>query len=432
MGGSIMKDIVITGMGVVAPPGIGIANFWDHVREGKSFVGPITRFDSSLYPSRIAGQINDLESYSNRFSARLLKKIDLFSHMALVTSELALKDARIELQNFNLHRTGIFMGNTLGGWLFAETELRDLYLEGREGVSPYMASAWFPAAPQGQISIFYGIKGYSKTVIADRAGSLMAMAYGARTLERGKLDLVLAGGTEAPVTPYALLCCNTYDLLSKKNHTPETAYAPFDKNRDGLVIAEGAGMVTLERLDDAQSRNAPVYARVSGFYTNCDGHDRVAFEPGGISLAFAIEEALKEAGFDKDSVDYICVDGAATASGDISETKAIKRVFGRKAKEIPASAPKSMFGTTLGAQGSVDVITTVLSMMYGTVCPTINYRHPDPECDLDYVPNKAQQKDIKRALVISRGRGGINAVMALERFSNGHKTEHALGGHYVS
>ena len=428
-----MQDIVITGMGVVAPPGIGTADFWHHVQEGRSFVSPITRFDSSLYPSRIAGQVNNLESYKNGFSARLLKKIDLFSHMALVTSDLALKDAKIDLHNFNLHRTGIFMGNTLGGWLFAETELRDLYLEGREGVSPYMASAWFPAAPQGQISIFYGIKGYSKTVVADRAGSLMALAYGARTLERGKLDLVLAGGTEAPVTPYALLCCNTYDLLSRRNHTPATAYAPFDKNRDGLVIAEGAGIVTLERLNDAQKRKAPVYASVCGFYTNCDGHDRVGVDPEGIGLAFAMEEALKEAGFDKDSIDYISLDGAATASGDISETRAIKRVFGRRAKDIPASAPKSMFGSLLGAQGSVDVITTVLSMMHGTICPTINYRDPDPACDLDYVPNTAQQKVIKRALVISRGRGGINAVMALERFNNGRMAMHkAQGGGYVS
>jgi 3-oxoacyl-[acyl-carrier-protein] synthase II len=428
-----MKDIVITGMGVAAPPGIGTENFWHNIRDGRSFVGPISRFDSSLYPSRIAGQINGLESYGERLSPRLLKKIDRFSHMALVTSELALKDASIDLHNFNLNRTGIFMGNTLGGWLFAETELRDLHVEGREGVSPYMASAWFPAAPQGQISIRYGIKGYSKTVIADRAGSLMAIAYGAQTLARGKLDLVLAGGTEAPVTPYALLCCNTYDLLSRKNNTPETAYAPFDKNRDGLVVAEGAGIVTLERLDDAQKRNAPLYAKICGFYTNCDGHDRVTFEPDGLALAWAIEEALKEAGFDKDSIDYICADGAATAYGDISETRAIKRIFGKRAKEIPVSAPKSMFGNMLGAQGSVDIITTVLSMMFNTICPTINHRNHDPECDLDYVPNKAQQKDIKRALVISRGRGGINAVMALESLRNGHKPTTITGGnHYVS
>lgn len=410
-----MAEIVITGMGIVSPAGIGKANFWQHIRGGNSSITPITRFDSSLYPSRIAGQVKELESYSNSFSPRLLKKIDLFSHLALVAAELALKDADIDLKNFDLKRTGIFMGNAIGGWLFAETELRDLYVEGREGISPFMVSAWFPAAPQGQISIFYGIKGYSKTVVADRAGSLMAIAYGARTLEREKLDLVLAGGMEAPVSPYALLCCNTSGSLSRKNEKPEQAYAPFDKERDGFVIAEGSGVLILERLDEARKRKAPIYARICGFHTNCDGYDRIEPDPEGIHLAKAIEETLKEAGFDKESIDYICADGVATLSGDISETKAIKKVFGKKAKDIPVSVPKSMFGNMLGAQGSVDVITTVLSMMFNTICPTINYRNPDPECDLDYVPNKAQAKEIKRALVISRGRGGINAVMALEK-----------------
>lgn len=410
-----MQDIVITGMGIVSPAGIGKANFWRHIREGKSFIAPINRFDSSLYPSRIAGQIKELEPYSNSLSPRLLKKIDLFSHLALVASELALKDADIDLSNFDLKRTGIFMGNAIGGWLFAETELRDLYLEGRQGVSPYMASAWFPAAPQGQISIFYGIKGYSKTLIADRAGSLVAIAYGARTLENKKLDLVLAGGMEAPVTPYALLCCNTYGSLSQKNEKPQEAYAPYDKERDGFVIAEGSGIVTLERLADAQKRKSPIYAKVAGFCTNCDGYDRIEPDPQGGHLALAIEESLKEANFDKDSIDYICADGAATLSGDISETRAIKKVFGARAKDIPISVPKSMFGNMLGAQGGVDVIIAVLSMIFGAICPTINYKNPDPECDLDYVPNETRHKEIKRALVISRGRGGINAVMALEK-----------------
>ncbi len=416
-----MKDIVITGMGVVAPPGTGKANFWRHIRKGQSFITPITRFDASLYPSRLAGQVKEIEAYSQSFSPRLLKKIDFFSHLALVASELALKDGDIDLSDFDLKRTGIFMGNAIGGWLFAETELRDLYLEGREGVSPFMASAWFPAAPQGQISIFYGIKGYSKTLISDRAGSLMAIAYGARILEHKKLDLVLAGGMEAPVSPYALLCCNTYGFLSTKNGKPHAAYRPFDQKRDGFVIAEGSGIMTLERLDDARRRKAPIYARLCGFKTNCDGYDRIEMDPEGTFLAKAIEDVLQEAGFSKDSVDYICADGEGTANGDISETKAIKKVFGQRAKEIPVSAPKSMFGNLLGAQGSVDVITTVLSMMHDTVCPTINYENPDPVCDLDYVPNEARHHEIKRALVISRGRGGINAVMALEKMWEGPK-----------
>jgi 3-oxoacyl-[acyl-carrier-protein] synthase II len=180
-------------------------------------------------------------------------------------------------------------------------------------------------------------------------------------------------------------------------------------------ISEGSGILTLERLADVRKRNGATYATICGFATNCDGYHRIESDPQGLHLASAIEQAIEEAGFDKESIDYICADGSATVSGDISETRAIKKVFGEKAKNIPVSAPKSMFGNMLGAQGSVDVITTVLSMMYGAICPTINYTTPDPECDLDYVPNKSQHKEIKRALVISRGRGGINAVMALEK-----------------
>jgi len=410
-----MDNVVITGLGVAAPPGIGKATFWRQIREGKSFVSAITRFDASKYDSHIAGQIKDLDAYSN-VSPRLLKKIDLFAHIALLASELALKDANLDLQKENLDRVGIFMGNALGGWLYAETELRDLYLEGREGVSPYMASAWFPAAPQGQISIYYGIKGYSKTIVADRASSLMAIAYGAKVVEKGKLDSALVGGMEAPVTPYALLCCNTYGSLSIRNYAPEKAYKPFDKSRDGFVIAEGSGILILENETKAKARDATIYARIKGYGTTTDAHDRIEPEESGEQLSQAIKIALLDAGFDPESIDYICVDGAATVVGDVSETEAIKKVFGSRAKSIPVSAPKSMFGNLLGASGSVDLVTTVLAMHNSLIPPTINYEVPDPKCDLDYVPNASREKEIKRALVISRGRGGVNSVLAIEKY----------------
>src|SRR3989344_3250485 len=239
-----MEKIAITGLGVVSPSGIDKRTFWANIKAGHSTVEKIERFDSSRYPSHIAGQVRELDAYSN-VSSRLLKKIDLFSHMALVASELAIQDAKLDFTKENLKRAGIFMGNAIGGWLYAETELRDMYMEGREGVSPFMASAWFPAAPQGQVSIFYGIKGYSKTIVADRARSLMAIAYAAKNLIHGRNDFILAGGMEAPVTPYALLCCNTSGVLTKRNDTPKEAYRPFDKTRDGLAIAEGAGIVIL-------------------------------------------------------------------------------------------------------------------------------------------------------------------------------------------
>src|SRR3989338_8284567 len=262
--GAEMDKIAITGLGVISPSGIDKRKFWANVKAGRSAVEKITRFDASKYPSHIAGMVHDLDAYSN-VSSRLLKKIDVFSHMALVASEMAIEDAQLDLSKENLKRAGIFMGNAIGGWLYGETELRDLYMEGREGVSPFLASAWFPAAPQGQISIHYGMKGFSKTLVADRASSLMAIAYGARTLNRGKNDFILAGGMEAPVTPYASLCCNTSGMLTTNNDKPATAYRPYDKNRDGFAIAEGAGVVILESPSRAKKRNVPINAYFIGY-----------------------------------------------------------------------------------------------------------------------------------------------------------------------
>ncbi|MCA9400488.1 MAG: beta-ketoacyl-[acyl-carrier-protein] synthase family protein [Candidatus Omnitrophica bacterium] len=409
-----MNPIAITGLGVVSPSGIDLRKFWSNIKAGRSAVEKITRFDAAKYPSHIAGQVHELDAYSN-VSSRLLKKIDLFSHMALVASEMSLQDAKINLDDEDKQRVGVFCGNAIGGWLYAETELRDLYLEGREGVSPFMASAWFPAAPQGQVSIHYGLKGYSKTVVADRASSLMAIAYAARTLNRGKNDFIIAGGMEAPVTPYALLCCNTSGMLSKKNDTPETAYKPFDRNRDGHAIAEGAGMLILEPPSRAEQRGNKVYGSIIGFGSTTDGVDRIHPAQDGKQLARAIEIALDNAGLSLKEIDYICADGDGTQRGDLTETMAIKQVFNGRAKGIPVSAPKSIFGNMLGASGAIDVIITLLAMEHGVVPPTINLNNPDPECDLDYCPNVAQKKDIKHALVINRGRGGINCVLVLKR-----------------
>lgn len=409
-----MKPIAITGLGVVSPSGIDKRAFWANIKAGRSVVKKIDRFDASKYPSHIAGQVHELDAYSN-VSSRLLKKIDLFSHMALVASELAIEDARLDLSKENLKRAGIFMGNAIGGWLYAETELRDLYMEGREGVSPFMASAWFPAAPQGQISIHYQIKGFSKTFVADRASSLMAIGYAAKNLIRGKNDFILAGGMEAPVTPYALLCCNTSGCLSKNNDEAETAYRPFDKRRDGFAIAEGAGIVILEPQERVKARGAHVYANIIGFGTTTDGADRIEPASDGVELANAIRMALDDAGLQPKDIDYICADGAAGRLSDLSETRAIKAAFNGYAKKIPVSVPKAVFGNMLGACGAVDVIATVLAMEHNTIPPTINYSTPDPECDLDYCPNHARDKNIKNALVINRGRGGINCVLVLQK-----------------
>jgi 3-oxoacyl-(acyl-carrier-protein) synthase len=409
-----MKRIAITGLGVVSPSGIEKRTFWSNVAHGRSAVEKITRFDASKYKSHVAGHVHELDAYSN-VSSRLLKKIDLFSHMALVASEMALQDAQIKIDEENKDRIGIFMGNAIGGWLYAETELRDLYIEGREGVSPFMASAWFPAAPQGQVSIHYGIKGYSKTVVADRASSLMAIGYGARNLAHDKNEFIIAGGMEAPVTPYALLCCNTSGVLTSRNDTPATAYKPYDKNRDGFAIAEGAGMVIMEPEERARKRGAHVYGYVIGYGTTTDGVDRIDPAEDGTQLARAIRLALQDANLKPADIDYICLDGAATKLGDVSETRAVRTVFNGTHQQLHCSAPKSIFGNMLGATGALDVITTLLAMENNLVPPTINLKDPDPQCDLNYCANKAVEKKIKNAMIINRGRGGINCVLVLQK-----------------
>lgn len=409
-----MAKIAVTGIGVVAPSGIGKRPFWANIKAGRSFIKEITRFDASNYPSHIAGQIDDLDAYTH-VSERLLKKIDAFSHMALIASELSLVDAGIDIKKENPNLVGIFLGNAIGGWLYAETELRDLYREGREGVSPYMASAWFPAAPQGQVSIYYGIKGFSKTIVSDRASSLMALGYARKTLSKNKLNLILAGGMEAPVTPYALLCCNTYGCLSKNNSSPQSAYRPFDKRRDGFVIGEGAGIIAMENVERAKSRNADISALISGYGTTCDGKNRINPATDGEELARAIRMALEDASVNPEDIDYISMDGLACDDWDTGEVNAIRSVFRDYTKNIPVSCPKSMFGNLLGASGAVDVIVTILAMEHNLIPPTINLDEPAQNC-LNYVQNQPKEHKINKALVISRGRGGINSALVVEKF----------------
>lgn len=410
-----MKErVAITGLGVVSPCGLKKETFWAHLKRADSFIDEITRFDASLYPSRIAGQVHELDHYTH-LSGRLIKKIDVFSHMALVSSEQALQDSKIDLEKVDKNRIGVFMGNALGGWLFAETELRDMYIEGREGISPYMASAWFPAAPQGQVTIYYGFKGYSKTVVADKASSALALWYASKIIAQGKNDFVLAGGMEAPITPYALLCANTNGNLSKNNLNPKKAYRPYDLYRDGFVLGEGSGMVVLEKESQAKKRGSHIYGFIKGVGFSSDGYHYSRYRPDSSNLDYAIDSCIKDAGWSKKDIDYICLDGEATVLGDYLETKALKDVFGKSIKDISLSAPKSMFGNFLGAQTALDLVATVLSMKNDTVLPTINYEVSDPYCDLDYTPNKAISREINKALILARGRGGINVALAVEK-----------------
>ncbi|MFQ5681381.1 MAG: beta-ketoacyl-[acyl-carrier-protein] synthase family protein [Candidatus Omnitrophota bacterium] len=406
-----MSEICITGLGVVAPSGIGRRQFWANVRAGRSFIKPITRFDASKYHSRIAGQIDDIDKYSH-LSERLLKKMDTFSHLALIAAELAMQDAGIDIGKEDPNAVGIFLGNALGGWLYAETELRDLYLEGREGVSPYMASAWFPAAPQGQVSIYYGIKGFSKTIVADRASSLQAIGYAAKTLSKGRLEMILAGGMEAPVTPYALLCCSTYGCLSTDNDNPAASYRPFDRRRRGFVIGEGAGIVTLERSSRARERGAKILGVISGYGSTSDGANRIDPEKGGRQLSRAIRLALCQSRRESKDIDLVILDGLAVDIWDRSEVCALRDVFGAGLRDVPLTCPKPMFGNLLGASGALDLIVAILSIQNRLIPPTINIDDPEFH-DLNFVCGKVREAKINNVLIISRGRGGINTAMVV-------------------
>lgn len=408
------ERIAITGIGVVSPAGLKKETFWANLKAGRSFVDEIKRFDASLYPSRIAGQVHQLDAYSH-LSSRLVKKLDVFSHMALVACEEAIKDAGLDLDNLDKNRIGAFMGNALGGWLFAETELRDLYLEGREGISPYMASAWFPAAPQGQVTIYYGLKGYSKTIVSDRTSSALALWYGAKVLKDKRNDYCLAGGMEAPITPYALLSANTHGGLSKNNLNPKTAYKPYDLYRDGFVLGEGAGIVVLQRETDAVIKKSKIYGFIKGIGFSCDGAHRIHPSLDSQALEYAIKSCIRDCQWQEADVDYVCLDGEAGVLGDILEVNALKNVFESKLNNISLSAPKSMYGNLLGAQTSLDLISTLLSMQNSLVLPTINFSEEDSYCGIDCTPNIAVKREINKALIIARGRGGINVVVGVER-----------------
>lgn len=408
------QRVAITGIGVVSPCGLKKETFWANLKKCDSFISEIKRFNASLYPSRIAGQVRELDHYSH-LSGRLIKKIDVFSHMALVASEQAISDAGMDLAKIDKDRVGVFMGNAIGGWLFAETELRDMYIEGREGISPYMASAWFPAAPQGQITIYYGFKGYSKTIVADKASSALSLWYGSKVIAQERVDFVLAGGIEAPITPYALLSANTCGNLSKNNLNPKEAYKPYDLNRDGFVLGEGSGIVILEKESKAKKRGVPIYGFIKGIGFSSDGQHYSRYSPKSEELEYAIEECLKDASWNRQDIDYICLDGEATVMGDYLETTALKNVFGKPINKIALSAPKSMYINLLGAQSALDLIVTLFSMKHSIVLPTINQEMRDPYCDLNYTPNKPKEKEIAKALIIARGRGGINVVLAVEK-----------------
>lgn len=425
--------IVVTGMGVVSPYGVGLQILWDKLMAGESGIRALTSFDASHVQCRAGGQIPDFrpEAYLN---VRLVRKIDRFSVFGLIAAQQALEDAGLTpgdlerpvpddapefvRQTGGRDRVGITVGNNLGGWEFAERELYNLWQKGPREVSPYMATAWFPAAVQGNISIQFGIKGIGRTFLCDRVSGAYAITHAARCLRLGHTDMMFAGGSEAPFSAYAVLCYETSGLMSTQAAVcPTTAYRPFDRDHDGLVAAEGAAFLVLERAEDAIRREARIYAELAGWAATHDGYDPVLPAPDGRRGAAAITLAMQRAGVTADQVDCVFAAGSAVPAEDVSETRAIRLALGEAADRVPVSAPKSAFGNLFGAATPLDTVIALLSLQHRVVPATLNLDQPAQGCDLDYVaglPRTVEQLDV--VAVNARGIGGANACLILRRW----------------
>lgn len=411
-----MNRVVVTGMGVISPVGIGLENFWQSLVEGKSGVGPITHFDASELSTRIAAEVKDFDAkdYIDRKEA---KRMDRFTQFAVAAAKMASQDAGLEMEKLNSDRVGVVLGTGIGGTDTFEKQHKVLQDKGPGRVSPFFVPMMIANMAAGHISINLGAKGPNYTVITACASGTNAIGEAFKLLQRGDADVVITGGTEAAITPMSFSGFCSMKALSTHNDEPQKASRPFDKNRDGFVMGEGSGILILETLEHAKKRGASIYAEIVGYGATADAYHITAPAPEGEGGARAMSNALKDAGLNPSDIDYINAHGTSTPLNDKFETAAIKKVFGDNAKKVAISSTKSMIGHLLGAAGAVELITSILTINKGIITPTINYEERDPECDLDYVPNEAREANVNYALSNSLGFGGHNATLIVKKFA---------------
>lgn len=410
------KRVVITGIGAVTPVGTGREAFWNALISGKSGIGPITAFDASSYPSRIAGQVNDFEP-AQYMSKKDVRKNDRFVQFAIAATKLAMEDAKLAVDEANRDQIGVLIGSGIGGIATIEEQHRILLERGPDRMSPFFIPMLISNMASGVVSIMLGARGPNTCVVTACATGCHAIGEAFGLIKRGEVRYMIAGGSEAAVSPLAVGGFSAMKALSTRNDEPSKASRPFDKERDGFVLAEGAGILILEELGSALERKAPIYAEVIGYGMNADAYHITAPEPGGEGAAGAMEKALRNAGITAGDVNYINAHGTSTEINDKVETKAIKKVFNSHAYGVAVSSTKSMTGHVLGATGALEIIATALAVQNNLIPPTINYENPDPECDLDYVPNKAREQKVEIGLSNSFGFGGHNAVVIVKKFN---------------
>lgn len=409
------RRVVVTGLGLVTPNGIGVETAWKNICEGKSGIGLITRFDTNGFETKIAAEVKDFhpEQYIEK---KEIKKMDLFIQYAIAATKEALEDAQLKITPENCERIGVIVGTGLGGLPNIEKYHQILMERGPSRVSPFFIPMVIANLASGHIAIQFGAKGPNTCVVTACATGAHCIGDAFRAIRYGDADAVIAGGTEANITPLCVSGFNAMKALSTRNEEPQKACRPFEKNRDGFVIGEGAGILILEELEFALRRKAKIYAELVGYGYTGDAYHITAPPPDGEGAARCMKMAIKDAGMEPEEIDYINAHGTSTPLNDVTETIAIKTVFGEHARRIPISATKSMTGHLLGAAGSTEAIFTILSIRDGILPPTINYEEPDPECDLDYVPNQARKQSIRVGMSNAFGFGGTNATLIFKKF----------------
>lgn len=409
------RRVVITGMGVVSPNGNELNTFWDNIINGRSGIKAVDRFDTSQLPARIAGLVKDFEP-EQYIDKKEIRRMDRSTHFAMAAAQMAIEDAGLEPEKEDRKRIGVVFGSGIGGIETLENQILVMAAKGPGKVSPFLVPMMIPNISASQIAIRYGFKGPNITTVTACASATNAIGEAVRVIQRGDADVVITGGTEAPICPISMAAFCAMRALSTRNEEPEKASRPFDAERDGFVMGEGAGVLVVEALEHAQARGARIYAEIAGYGVTCDAYHITAPDPVGTGAAKAMELAIADAGLKPEDVDYINAHGTSTPLGDKGETLAIKRVFGEHASRLAVSSTKSMTGHLLGAAGGIETIITALTVYHDVIPPTINLDNPDPECDLDYVPHQARRQEVRVALNNSFGFGGHNAVLLLKKF----------------
>jgi 3-oxoacyl-[acyl-carrier-protein] synthase II len=410
------RRVVITGMGVVAPNGIGVDNFWDSLIHGRSGIKAVQQFEVSSYPSKIAGEVEEFDpkDYINHKNAR---RMDRFSQFGVVCSKMALLDSNIHLEHIEKNLIGVAVGSSVGGNPQAEEQYAIFLEKGLNRVHPLLSTRFFVGSCMNNICIELGIHGpcYSISTGCATGGDNIGLAF--NMIRDGKIDLMLTGAIETPLSPLTFGSFCLIGILSTKNDPPYLTPKPFDRDRDGIVLSEGGAVLILEELHHALHRDAPIYAEVIGFGTTHDGYHLTQPAPDGLQAEKAIRMALSDSNVHPEDIDYICAHGSGTILNDRIETMIVKRIFSHSPNSILISSLESMIGHPLGAAGALKIAASACAIRFGIVPPTINYEHPDPECDLDYVPNKSIKKNLNIVVCNSFSFGGKNSILVLKKFN---------------